>query len=260
MPSKPKNFFRKLSIKHKLIAIMMLTSGVVLVIASIAFIIKDVIMFTHGVHKNLSSLTRVIGLNSTSALVFNDPAAAQENLESLRAMPFVQSALIFDKNGEVFSAYFRDPTSSKVPPKFIESGHFFDSDSLYIFEPIIFEGEKIGTVFLQYDSSEMILQMKHTGWIFVGIMIFGFILSLIVSNKLQQIISKPILYLADTAKCISQKRDCSVRVEQCDLYQDEIGVLFNGFNEMLAEIQARECEIRAHRENELKMHQEFLDA
>jgi nitrogen fixation/metabolism regulation signal transduction histidine kinase len=69
-----------------------------------------------------------------------------------------------------------------------------------------------------------------------------------LSSLLQRIISLPVLNLARTAKLISQKKDYSVRAEKFHR-DDEIGVLIDGFNEMLTEIQSQQSELRDHREH-----------
>ena len=47
---------------------------------------------------------------------------------------------------------------------------------------------------------------------------------------------------------ISQKKDYSVRAEKFQR-DDEIGVLIDGFNEMLTEIQSQQSELKDHREH-----------
>ena len=67
----------------------------------------------------------------------------------------------------------------------------------------------------------------------LGAVIFAFLL--------QGFISKPILHLAEQAKHVSAEADYSVRVQTPG--QDEIGVLYDGFNDMLAQIQLRQEEL-----------------
>ena len=280
--------FQTLSIQRKLVLIIMLTSGVALLLASVAFVVRDVIIYRHSMVSSLSSLTQVIGMNSEGALIFDDHYTAKNNLAALHAMPYVYSACIYDRNGEVFASYARaDVDKNMPPPDHQESGHYFDKSGhnnyLFLFEPILSENKTIGTVFIQYDLAEMLSKMKEAGFIFVVIMLLTFFAAFMMSNRLQRIISDPILHLAQITKSISEKKDYSIRCawypqkkkpsfleklachpqekkyslsEKRSWYQDEIGVLIDGFNEMVAEIQAQENELRQHRENELKRHEE----
>src|SRR5262249_677306 len=55
-----------------------------------------------------------------------------------------------------------------------------------------------------------------------------------ISRALQKQISRPILSLAETANAVSRKGDFSVRAEKFG--DDELGLLTDAFNQMLAEI------------------------
>ena len=71
--------FRNISIKRKLILIILLTSWATLLVASIAFVAMDVITYRQAMVNDISSLAQVVGFNSSGALVFNDQRTA-ENL------------------------------------------------------------------------------------------------------------------------------------------------------------------------------------
>lgn len=75
--------FRDISMKHKLTAIIMLTSTIVLFLASGAFVTNTVVTFRRSMVEKLSALADVIGSNSTAALAFNDQESANETLSAL---------------------------------------------------------------------------------------------------------------------------------------------------------------------------------
>ena len=60
----------------------------------------------------------------------------------------------------------------------------------------------------------------------------------LVTSTLQRIISEPILHLVRIAKNVSSKKDYSLRAIKKS--NDELGLLVEGFNEMLSEIQTRD--------------------
>lgn len=70
----------------------------------------------------------------------------------------------------------------------------------------------------------------------VGILILSYFLAV----KFQAVISNPILQLADVTKIVSENADYSSRVQK--MSNDEIGLLYDSFNEMLRRIQEREAE------------------
>ena len=79
--------------------------------------------------------------------------------------------------------------------------------------------------------------MVFAGLTLMSILFLAFCFTL----KLQNIISKPILTLAETAKKISLTSNYSIRVQHEG--EDEVGTLVSSFNDMLAQIEKREKEL-----------------
>ena len=65
--------------------------------------------------------------------------------------------------------------------------------------------------------------------------------------RLQSVISKPVLQLAETARAVSHDRDYTRRATRSG--DDEIGKLIDGFNDMLDQIQKRDQALQEHREH-----------
>jgi light-regulated signal transduction histidine kinase (bacteriophytochrome) len=114
-------------------------------------------------------------------------------------------------------------------------GYLFSHAHLTGFEPVAQEGKRLGTLYLDLDAGAM-LQEWFWGSIGIGIMVMTAVLLLayLVSRTLQRQISEPILALTETAMAISKDRDFSIRARK--LSNDELGLLTNAFNQMLAEI------------------------
>jgi len=130
----------------------MLTSIVTLMLASVSFVVKEIILFRKAIQEDVASLARVIGFNSEGAMVFDDQLTAEKNLAALRAKPHVLYACIFTPMGKVFASYQRDDTDQEIrPPGVKKTGHYFDRDHLFLFEQILLEDDLIGTVFIQYE-------------------------------------------------------------------------------------------------------------
>jgi signal transduction histidine kinase/FixJ family two-component response regulator len=240
--------FQNLSIKWKLTTIIMITTGVTILFASVAFIVKDVITSRKAIRHDLSSLARVIGLNSEGALVFFDRKTAEKNLAALRAKPDIFFACIYDNNGKVFATYHRPGIGEKLdPPELRKEGHYYEGKYLLMFQRIFLENDIIGTVCIQYDLSRINAEMIQSTAVFAVIVLIAFFIAWILSASLQRVISEPILSLTQTAKAISKEKDFSVRAEKHS--HDEIGILIDGFNEMLARIQSRDNELKQYREH-----------
>jgi len=83
--------------------------------------------------------------------------------------------------------------------------------------------------------------------IVLGAVIFSMAAAYVLMSRLQNIITQPLFHMADVMRIISKKKDYSVRVKI--QAKDEIGILGEGFNEMLTQIQKRDAELDFHREN-----------
>ena len=71
-------------------------------------------------------------------------------------------------------------------------------------------------------------------------------LALLLSIRLQRVVSAPIAHLSGVAKAISTQKNYSVRaVKTAD---DDLGRLIESFNGMLSEIELRDAELQAHRD------------
>jgi len=97
--------FDKLSVKNKLMVVMLLTNALVLLAVGLALIVNE----THSQRKvsqsQLLTLATVIGANAASALLFNDLKAVQQNLEVLKAKPDVPYAVIDDLQEKTLAEY-----------------------------------------------------------------------------------------------------------------------------------------------------------
>src|SRR6266853_568018 len=127
--------FRDYSISKKLTWMNMLVSGAALLLACGAFIAYDVISIRDGMVYNLSMQAKIVGFNSTSALLFNDPHSAESTLSGLKAWPNIVSAGINTLDGRPFATYRRDQSGQVLrmpptPPEEMETHRFNRHDSV----------------------------------------------------------------------------------------------------------------------------------
>ena len=74
---------RDSSITKQLTWMNMLVSGAALLLACVAFVTYELVIFRSSMVETLSVQAQIIGLNSVSALLFNDLRSAQETLSAL---------------------------------------------------------------------------------------------------------------------------------------------------------------------------------
>lgn len=236
--------FQDRSIKSKLMLLTLLTSSIVLILAGVASISYQIFKVRQSLTYNLSTLASVIGTNSTAALTFNDPEAGEETLAALAAYPRVIAAAIYTKEGRIFATYVGDHAKTGFrPPPVQEYSSRFETNALVVFRPIFLGDERIGTVYIQSDLEDLYSALRQYTVVTIGLIIAASFVALLLASRFQRVVSEPISHLVQTAKAISVRKDYTIRAETRG--QDELGVLVQGFNEMLDEIQNRDAALGA---------------
>ncbi len=250
-------WFRNLSLAKKLVVINCVISGALVAAASASLLWYDITNAKANLASDATLLAGVISTNSTAAVSFHDPAAAQEVLSAVSADPHIVTAAIVLPDATQFARFDRpsaDSTSSDRATKNLSGArspsHAFSADELVATSPINFAGERIGAVYVTTDLSSIqhlwLRDLRVAGLI----LLIGLGLALAMSLPLQQLISAPLLDLTAVAHQVTKERRYELRAER--LGDDEVGELVGSFNEMLSEIQSRD--------SQLLLHQEVLEA
>jgi signal transduction histidine kinase/CheY-like chemotaxis protein len=240
--------FRDSSINRKLTLIVMFTSSVALLVACVAFVVYDIVTFRGRMVNELTVVAEGIGINSAAALSFEVQGSAQEVLGSLKAHQHIVSACIFNKEGKLFTQYVREDIKAPfVPPTIRTAGHYFEGESLLLFHEVVQDTDKIGTVYIRSDMEEVSDRLRGYAGIVVVVMLGSSLVALALSRRLQVFISRPILHLAEVETRVSREKDYSLRAVKES--GDELGLLIDGFNEMLFQIQDRDAELTVAKES-----------
>ncbi|MGD9212860.1 MAG: response regulator [Desulfobacteraceae bacterium] len=252
--------FRSRSITQTLVNITMLTSTIALVIATTIFIVNDLFSTRKSLKEGLFTVARITGINCAAALTFNDSKAAEENLQTFTAVPKIKQALVLTAESKIFARYpankrDKDPDrdqflsqlhqpipDSATTIQILQGNHRFHGRHLHLVEPIIFEGEYLGWIYLLGDMADFYQRLKWDALICFFILIFCSSVAFLLSKKLQHRISAPILNLASAMDQISRDKNYKLRVKSSR--KDEIGTLIKGFNEMLTQIQKQDRALR----------------
>jgi signal transduction histidine kinase/DNA-binding response OmpR family regulator len=239
---------RNLSIRTKLTFIVVLTSVTALLLAGGAFLSYETVTFRSKMEQDLTILADVLGANSTAALTFQDEAAARDGLGALKAQPRVESAAIYSTDGTPFATWRRDPRQlASWPVTVKQDGMLREATALGIMRPIVLDGERIGSIYIRSDLSELRARRTRYVSILVGVLAAASLVAWLLGSLLQRLVSGPLVRLAGVMHRVTEERDYAVRAEQGS--GDETGKLIDGFNDMLAQIQARDRQLRAHQEH-----------
>jgi signal transduction histidine kinase/DNA-binding response OmpR family regulator len=244
---------RDVSIKRKLMLIIMLTSSVVLLLASSALLMFEVIQYQRDSKQFLENLAGIMSDSLTAPLSFGDAKAAEQTLTALGADRHIVAAAVYTSAGEMFARYTRhEERGTVLPSKAMPEGFYHDIAHIMLAHPISFDDARIGSLLIVVDRAFLDEQLKRYVGIAVLVLLVSTLVALILSSRLQSLIARPILELAQTAKTVSVQQDYSIRATQRG--RDEIGHLIDGFNEMLAQIQGRDIALQqAHSQLEVKV-------
>ncbi len=238
-PSYLRSRIRDLSLKHKLIAIIMLTCTSALFLSGTIITAWEWVNLRRTMVSDLSTQARILSDNCNAAVGLDDDVDANSVLKSLESVPTILKVCLYKKEGTLFAAYFRPGTERSIPdPNCVTDGHLFQSGALTLTEPIMLGSERIGTILLQSSLSELNARLAHGITAILAILLSAALAAYLVSAKLQGVISKPILYLADVARLVSEQRQYAMRARQDS--NDEVGSLIQAFNGMLEQIQQRD--------------------
>jgi signal transduction histidine kinase len=224
------------SLRKKLIGIVLLTTLAALIVALVAIIVYDLRVFQRNWIADVSTQAELLGQTSASAIAFDDPRVARENLELLRLRPHVQAAAIYTANGKLFATYVRPGADDKFPKLPEADGMRTVGQELVLYRRIVSDKEILGTVYLRTDY-EMLQRVRDYIGIAFAASAVAMLVALFMSAQLQRIVTDPVLAIAAIARDVVQQQDYSRRASK--MSDDEVGVLVDSFNGMLAEIERR---------------------
>jgi len=208
-----------------------------LLLAGLGIIVVDSLLFRESMQRDVAALGRIVADNSTAALSFDNADDATDTLASLRARPHIVAACIYRADGAVFAQYKR-PGETLGCPQVAQDEVRFTAAGLVLRRPIELQGRRIGTLELLYDVGEISDRTKLYGTIVLGVLLISILIAYLLSTRLRDVIADPISQLVRATTSVSGTGDYSIRVQK--LTGDELGVLVDRFNEMLAGIQSRD--------------------
>ena len=242
---------RNYSIRQKLTWMNMLVSGAALLLACTAFAFFELADFRATLVRGLSIQAQIVGANSASALLFNDPDSAGNTLSALKAAPNIVSASIYTPSGTVFATYSRDNGVVVMPLGQMPAGqteeYRFTANELILVRSIEFQGKRIGTVRIRSDLREVNDRLLRYAGIVTAVLLVSLLAAFVFSSIFQKATARPIAQLAETARIVSREKKYSIRAP-VTTNADEIAVLIDAFNEMLAQIQERDSALQAARD------------
>jgi len=235
------NFLSHLPVKRKLLVSTMVACGIILLLACAGLFIFQVFNFKKTFSRDLQTLAEVVAANASGPVTFGDQKAAEEILSALAAEEQVVSARIELPDRTVLA---RTGHELPAPPSGrTRQATGYQGSEFLVTQPIRLKGQTLGTLIIRADFRKTYAELV---WLYANILalVFGgsFVVALLVAARLQRFITEPVLNLAETARCIAEQRDYSVRARK--MSEDELGLLTDAFNQMLEQIETQDAAVR----------------
>jgi signal transduction histidine kinase/CheY-like chemotaxis protein len=251
-------------IRTKLLAVILLTSMLVLAGSTVVFVVNEAVTFRADASKHLQSSASVIGSNSVAAVMFKDAAVARESLSGLAQNPSILAAYLLTGDGEILASYVSPEArpgdlpaglvpgggGGKVDPAVLASlrrtAGSWDLRYVDAVSDFASNGQPVGTVVLRSSFHDLRDRMARFLVLTVLVLLGALLVAYLLSRRFASTIALPLQELAGTMRTVSKGHDFDVRCAKRG--QDEVGDLIDGFNEMLGQVQSRDAKLLRHRE------------
>ncbi len=235
------------SIRRKLTLTIAITSGLALALSAAALVVYDISTYRQALTRDIEAVADLVGSNSTASLTFGDGTAASETLQSLAVRPDVEAAAHYTAAGDRLAAYTRTgqpaPATLNGPDGISSGGREFA-----VVRSVELGGQQVGRVFVRSNLRQLEARIWRTVSITTVVFVLSMALAVALGHRLQRPIAFPIQMMSRAAKRVSSTRDSSLRIDD-DPRVEELGVLVATFNDMLAQIQARDLELQRYQED-----------
>jgi signal transduction histidine kinase len=230
-----------------------LVTGIALLLTYVSFLAHNFVTSRQAAVNNLTAEAQIIGANSVSAIVLNNPDSAQKTLSAISSSNDVVAAAIYNQSGEIFAEYPANGSTSiqtfPLPPGTTRANWRSGID-VVVATQVSQQGKPVGTVYIQAHLKNQRQQAIRYAAITATILLLCLGVALLVGNVFRRLLSRPIVSLAHTARLVSRYRDYSLRFEPQSY--SELQSLTEAFNEMLTEIQQRDAALEQAR-NQLEL-------
>lgn len=187
--------------------------------------------------------------NVSAMLVFNDPAAAEYELEVLAKNRDVSGVALYNANGELFANLADVATLPwQQLPVSAEPVRRYQGLTIALTVPVIVRDKTEGVLYVQ----ESLQQLMH--WFLRGLLLISVLMVAIywlaarLLIKLQRKALAPLVDLAALAEKVASERNFSLRATIVD--NDEIGSLTQRFNELLKRADIWQAELSSKLEQQ----------
>jgi signal transduction histidine kinase len=222
-----KQRFASLPIHRKLIVMALAVSACALLAATIGLLAFDIARFRTQASEDAHALAQVIAENTAAAIEFDDAEAARLTLSSVRVRPVVARACVYRLDGSLLAEY-RGPGAAACPTVPSDASGWGAVSSVV---PVRWQERTVGSVYVERALADLGRRVAVTAAAGGFVLLLAGLLALGLARRLQRVISRPIVELAEAARAIERGE----RHEMSDINAppDETGALARAFGDMV---------------------------
>jgi diguanylate cyclase (GGDEF)-like protein/PAS domain S-box-containing protein len=243
--------FASQSLRRRLVLISLMTTGLTLILANLAYISLEYYLARQDTENKLQVLGEVISERVTAALTFNDKALLESNLNTLQADASIVRGCIYGEDQTLAASYHSSTYARDDCPQYVPRVDTLQTYNFARFFTVTRDQTPIGTLYIE-SSRQLLLERFYQFMGFSGIIMLTAIgLALFLANKLKDVISRPMRELSKTLTQIVNDKDYGLRARKES--SDELGDLVDLFNTLLTTIDEENLSLKASEERFRKL-------
>jgi len=248
--------FNQLPLRIKLIFLMFLSNFLLVLFMCTFLLYWDLTTIKRNTIEISKSEIATLNQQFAKIILLDSATYAADVISNLRDMARVKKLLLFDRDGKAKLRFARDGELNLSVPESLPVEPEFKTEGMYISANIVYDDTNYGSIYALV-STDLLNEKIHNSTVAIIILFFvALVISVVISYAFQQFFSKPILHLAKLLNRVTQERNFDISAESAE--HNEIGVLYENFNEMIRELRLYHGELK-DKNLELENHRSRLE-
>lgn len=227
-------WFASLPIHRKLVVMVLGVSTVAVAAAVAGLLAFDLVRFRESAIDEARGLADVLAANSAAAIVFDDRQAARQILDSVQLQPAISRACVYRADATLLASYSRAQLRCPVSPV---AARGWRAVAAHV--PVSRGGRTVGSVYVERLLADLPRRVLLTAAAALFVLAAAAVLAFTLAQRLQSVISRPIIGLAKAARAVSADQ---YRIPTIDAPPDETGELVKAFADMVQRLAANSAE------------------
>ncbi|MBL8471003.1 MAG: response regulator [Rhodocyclaceae bacterium] len=209
-----------------------------------------------SVREQIGPLAQVLAIDARGALLAGDSAEAAASLSSLAGQKLVRAAGLYRRDGELLAQYVREPGDAGSMPRHVDPTRLGGETAQIPFLPgldalyarsVRLRGEALGELRLYLDLREAWQRTLLQALVLAAGTSAAMAFAALLAYRLARALVAPVQKLAQAVDTVTAAQDYSLRMEP-PATRDEVWLLADRLNHMLAQLQTRDLHLNAYRD------------